>query len=93
MKKFILAVSLAVAAIMPTYHVASAQSVIIEDGDGPRFHHRDRDRDMGRRDWDRRHSDRRDGWDRRRPRHDCTTERREIRRNGRTIIKETSNCR
>jgi Spy/CpxP family protein refolding chaperone len=87
MKKFIIAASIAIAAVASSFGAAHAQSVVITDGDGPQYrHHHDHGR-YGDRGWHH-------GWDR--PHYQrarCVTKTVEIHRHGHTVVKESRMCR
>ena len=86
MKKYFVAASIAIAATFTSYAAAHAQTVVIDDGDSPDYHHHryyDGHDDRG---WHR-------GWDRTHFQHArCMTRMETIHRHGHTVTRETRVC-
>jgi len=108
MKKFLIAASIAVAALSSSYGAVHAQSVVITDGDSPDYYHHRHNNGYGDRREDDGYGERREsdgygerrsdrgwhrGWDRPRFQHArCMTRMETVRRHGHTITKETRVC-
>jgi opacity protein-like surface antigen len=99
MKKFLIAASIAVAAMGSSYGAAQAQSVVITDGDGPDYYHHRHNNGYGDRREDDGYGEGRDdrGWHRGsdRPHFQharCMTKMETVQRHGHTITKETRFC-
>jgi opacity protein-like surface antigen len=99
MKKFLIAASIAVAALSSSYGAAHAQSVVITDGDSPDYYHHRHNNGYGDRREDDGNGERRGdrGWHRGldRPRFEharCMTRMETVQRHGHTVTRETRVC-